>query len=98
MHVLLTATVGFVLLFRVSEPLTGKMIVINIALIAGFLAFFILGGPFFTLGSLFNRTAFFYLPLLYASIYVFRGLSSGVCRIEAWIAHMRDRRRQKKAA
>lgn len=98
MHVLLTATVGFVLLFRVSEPLTGKMIVINIALIAGFLAFFILGGPFFTLGSLFNRTAFFYLPLLYASIYVFRGLSSGVCRIEAWIARMRDRRRQKKAA
>lgn len=97
MHIFLTAAVGFILLFRISRPLTGKMIVLDLALIAGFLAFFIFGGPYFNLGNIFNRTAFFYLPLLVASIYVFNVLSAGMNYLQRLFGRLREQRVKKHA-
>lgn len=75
MTVLLTGVVGFILLFKVSQPLNWKKNLMFGTLIVGFLGCFIVLKDFFNFESLFTRNVFFYLPLIFSSRHSFTYLN-----------------------
>lgn len=93
MNVFLTGAVGFVLLSRVSRPLTGRFKGMLIALSGAFILLFLFLGQFFMLESLLTRNVFFYLPLLYVSPRMFRFLGRLVRKLEKWWAKRKEKRR-----
>ena len=88
MNVLLTAVIGFFLLYRVSKPLRGLEKVLIAVLAAAFLACVIWLGWFIGYEGVFGRNIFFYLPLLIISPRVFGYLSDKVHELtvlyDAW--------------
>ena len=70
MVVLLIGSIGFYLLLKLIHPFTSRMKLMMALLITCFLLFLIIFSDFLTLASLFNRNAFFYLPLLYFGYHV----------------------------
>lgn len=72
--VLLTGTVGFLVLLEVSHPLDWKKKLMLITLVTGFISIFIFLQSFFSLVSLFNRRIFLYGPLLLITPLLFLSL------------------------
>lgn len=72
--VLLTGTVGFLVLLEVSHPLDWKKKLMLITLVTGFISIFIFLQSFFSLVSLFNRRIFLYGPLLLMTPLLFLSL------------------------
>lgn len=81
MAVLLTGTVGFLVLFQLAQPLDWKRKIMVVLLPICFLSTFILFRDFFMFSSLFTRNAFFYLPLIFLAPFLYRRMQQGV----AWI-------------
>ncbi|MFV0352579.1 MAG: HAD-IC family P-type ATPase [Oscillospiraceae bacterium] len=82
MNVLLTGTVGFLTLWAASKPLEKPEYFLLGGLSVAFLLAFFVFGEFFNLESLLTRNAFFYLPLMYTSVHMVRGLSRGVVWVQ----------------
>jgi len=97
MQVLLTGAVGFVLLIKVSKPLTVWLKIMIILLISGFAFLFTFFGDFFMLESIFTRNAFFYIPLVYASPHLFLRLNQCVHKLEDFFMKMAQKIRKKKS-
>lgn len=72
--VLLTGTVGFLVLLEVSHPLDWNKKLMLITLVTGFISIFIFLQSFFSLVSLFNRRIFLYGPLLLITPLLFLSL------------------------
>lgn len=83
MNVLLTGAVGFSLLFRITRPLKTREISLLLILAVAFLLCVFVFGNMFDLVGLFNRNAFFYLPLIYVSPRMFLFLRRHIRRTEA---------------
>jgi cation-transporting ATPase E len=79
MIVFLVGVMGFYHLSQLVKPLTFRMKLVFICLIAGFVLSFILFGDLLTLNSLFTRNVFFYMPLVYFSYHV-HGFLGKTCR------------------
>ena len=75
MNVLLTGSVGFAMLYKISKPHTLPIkLMIGLCAIGYALSLVIFYQPL-NLGTLFSRNVFFYLPLLISSMWVFFQLS-----------------------
>lgn len=92
MNVLLTGVVGFVVLNRVSRPLTGKIKIMLVGLAGAFIVMFFGFGHLLMLENILNRNVFFYLPLIYTGPRMFRFLNRYVRKVEAWWARRKKRR------
>ena len=97
MAVLLTGTVGFILLFKVSLPLNWKKRTMIITLLVAFFGMFIIMRNFFEFSSLFTRNVFFYLPLMVSSIRMFSFINRAVVVLEDKYFIWREKRKSKKA-
>ncbi|HCB99789.1 MAG TPA: magnesium-transporting ATPase, partial [Ruminococcaceae bacterium] len=71
MAVLLIGITGIILLFEISKPLNRRKSLLLSAVVIVFFAFFIIIGHYFSLGTLFSRDVFFYLPLAFSNRYLF---------------------------
>lgn len=93
MSVLLTGTVGFLLLWKISRPLNWMRSIVITAMIIGFLGCFMLMGSFFQITGLLNRNAFFYIPLMICSYFVFTNLS----KLMQYLVSSYQKRKEKKS-
>lgn len=81
MSVLVTGCVGFNVLYSVARPLDLIRKIMIVALFAAFIFTLCELGWFFTYISLFDRNAFFYLPLVLGSPTIYKYLSSAIHNI-----------------
>lgn len=81
MAVLLTGTVGFLVLFQLAQPLDWKRKAMVIVLPLCFLSVFIFFRHFFMLSNLFTPNAFFYIPLMLLAPVLYRTMQ----RLVAWV-------------
>jgi len=89
----LMGAVGFYLLLVIAKPYDKAAKITLPILAAGLAAVFLFFGDFFSLASLINRSAFFYLPLLYFSYHIHGFLGKANRKAMDWTQEMWRRRR-----
>jgi len=91
MVVLLLGAVGFYLLLTIAKPYDKAAKIVLPVLAVGLLVAFLFFGGFFSMASLLNRNAFFYLPLLYFSYHIHGFLGKANRRAMAWVGKVRSK-------
>lgn len=93
--VFLIGVVSIFLLFRISSPYTLGTKIMLAGMTVGFAVLFLFFYSYFSLESLFSRTAFFYVPLIFVSYQINKVLGKWCTNILDFIEYRADKKAKK---
>jgi len=93
--VFLIGVVSLFLLYRIAKPYTTSTKILLIGMTAGFAVLFLFFHSYFSLDSLFSRTIFLYLPLVYFSYHINKVLGKWCTDV---LLYFENRHSKKKAS